>query len=77
MSREVHVQFLESLGVRIPQATQLQRILLLYEDGNQPSKICFYTGLGRKLVSEYIDFIKEHNITHSGAEMLDIKLSKP
>lgn len=54
-----------------------QRILLLYEDGNPPSKICFYTGLGRKLVSEYIDFIKEHNITHSGVEMLNIKLSKP
>lgn len=54
-----------------------QRILLLYEDGNPPSKICFYTGLGRKLVSEYIDFIKEHNIAHSGVEMLNIKLSKP
>ncbi len=54
-----------------------QRILLLYEDGNPLSKICFYTGLGRKLVSEYINFVKEHNITHSGVEMLDIKLSKP
>jgi len=36
-----------------------------------------YTGLGKKLVSEYINFIKEHNLTHSGVEMLNIKLSKP
>lgn len=54
-----------------------QRILLLYEDGNPASKICFYTGLGRKLVSEYINFIKEHNITHTGVDMLNIKLSNP
>ncbi len=54
-----------------------QRILLLYEDGNPSSKICFYTGLGKKLVSEYINFIKEYNLTHSGVEMLNIKLSKP
>jgi len=53
------------------------RILLLYEDGNEPSKICFYTGLGRKLVSEYINFIKEHNISYQGIEMLNIKFSKP
>ena len=53
-----------------------QRILLLYEDGIPLYKICFHPGLGRKLVSEYIDFIKECNITHSGVEMLNIKLSK-
>ncbi len=53
------------------------RILLLYEDGNEASKICFYTGLGRKLVGEYIDFIKERNITYQGVEMLNIKLSNP
>lgn len=53
------------------------RIQLLYEDGNCPYKICFYTSLGRKFIREYINFIKEYNISYKGIEMLNVKFSKP
>jgi hypothetical protein len=39
-----------------------QRIFMLAQDGQPLNKICFYTGLGKGLVSQYLDFIHEKNL---------------
>lgn len=39
-----------------------QRVLMLKMDGQPLNKICFYTGLGRRLVTQYLDYIKERGL---------------
>jgi len=39
-----------------------QRVLLLKLDGQPIDKICFYTGFGRKLVGQYLDYIEEKGL---------------
>lgn len=39
-----------------------QRVLMLKMDGQPLNKICFYTGLGRMLVSQYLEYIEEKGL---------------
>jgi hypothetical protein len=39
-----------------------QRVFLLAQDGQPLNKICFYTGLSKGLVTQYLDFIREKNL---------------
>lgn len=39
-----------------------QRVLLLAQDGQPLNKICFYTGLSKGLVTQYLEFIREKNL---------------
>jgi hypothetical protein len=39
-----------------------QRVLMLKTDGQPLNKICFYTGLGRRLVKQYQDYIEEKGL---------------
>lgn len=39
-----------------------QRIFMLAQDGQQLNKICFFMGLSKGLVTQYIDFIREKNL---------------
>jgi hypothetical protein len=39
-----------------------QRVLMLKMDGQPVSKICFYTGLGRRLVKQYLEYIEERGL---------------
>ena len=39
-----------------------QRVFLLAQDGQPLNKICFYTGLSKGLVNQYLDFIHEKNL---------------
>lgn len=39
-----------------------QRVFLLAQDGQPLNKICFYTGLSKGLVTQYIDYIHEKNL---------------
>ena len=41
-----------------------QRVLMLKMDGQPLNKICFYTGLGKKLVSQYLEYIEEIGRAH-------------
>ncbi len=39
-----------------------QRVFMLAQDGQPLNKICFYTGLSKGLVAQYLDFIREKNL---------------
>ena len=39
-----------------------QRVLMLKMDGQPLNKICFYTGLGRRLVKQYLEYIEEKEL---------------
>lgn len=41
-----------------------QRVFMLAQDGQPLNKICFYTGLSKGLVTQYLDFIREKNLLH-------------
>ena len=39
-----------------------QRVFLLAQDGQPLNKICFYTGLSKGLVTQYLELICEKNL---------------
>jgi HrpA-like RNA helicase len=39
-----------------------QRVLMLKLDGQPVNKICFYTGLGKRLVNQYLEYIEEKKL---------------
>ncbi|MFQ5801006.1 MAG: DUF1670 domain-containing protein [Candidatus Hydrothermarchaeales archaeon] len=53
-----------------------QRVLMLKMDGQPLNKICFYTGLGRKLVSQYLDYIEERGVDKIKLDEGDNKLKE-
>ena len=42
-----------------------ERVLEFAREDTPVHKICFYTGMSERLVKEYLDIIKEHNLIHN------------